>query len=200
VRIKRGNREVGMMQELVTRSRSYRRFQQEKPISRETLMELVELARLSPSAGNKQPLKYVLSFTPARNEIICACLTWAAYLKDWKGPAEGEKPAAYILILGDNEIAETIPWDHGIAAQTMALGAAEKDLRGCILASIDREKLREGLKIPPRYQILLVLALGYPNETIILEEMKGGDVKYWRDEKDFHHVPKRALKELIVEP
>ena len=188
-----------MIKELVTKNRSYRRFQQDKPISREMLIHLIELARLMPSAGNKQPLKYILSCTPQKNNIIFPCLTWAAYLKDWRGPAEGERPAAYIIILGDNEIADTIPWDHGIAAQTMLLGAVEKDLRGCMIANIDRERLREGLKIPPRYQILLVVALGYPKETIILEEMKGGDVKYWRDEKGGHHVPKRTLAELILD-
>ncbi len=188
-----------MLHELVLKSRTHRRFQENRAVPRELLTELVELARLTPSASNRQPLKYILSFTPDRNEIIFPCLTWAAYLKGWPGPAVGERPAAYIVILGDNEITEHVQWDHGIAAQTMVLGAVEKDLRGCIFASVDKQRLREGLKIPSRYQILLVVALGYPNETVILEEMKGGDHRYWRDEESRHHVPKRPLQELILE-
>ena len=188
-----------MISELVKMSRSYRRFEQDKPVSREMLVSLIELARLAPSAGNKQPLKYILSWTAEKNTIIFPCLAWAAYLKDWHGPAEGERPTGYIVILGDNEIADPVPWDHGIVAQTMVLGAVEMGLRGCIIASIDRERLREGLTIPSRYQIMLVVALGYPNEKIVLEEVEGGEIKYWRDQNGVHHVPKRSLGELILD-
>ncbi len=187
-----------MLQQLILANRSHRRFQEDKPISRDTLVDLIELARLIPSAGNKQPLKYILSWTPEKNAVVFSTLAWAAYLKDWRGPAEGERPTGYIVILGDNEIADTIPWDHGIAAQTVVLGAVEKGLRACILASIDRKVLREKLKIPARYEILLAVALGYPNETVVVDEIKNGDYKYWRDEKSVHHVPKRSLSELIL--
>jgi nitroreductase len=193
------DKEVVMMQELVTKSRSYRRFQENRSVSHETLKELVALARLTPSATNKQPLKYILSWNREKNDVIFPCLGWARFLKEWPGPAEGERPAAYIVILGDTEITETVQWDHGIVAQTIMLGAVEQDLRGCIIATIDRDRLRKGLKIPIRYQILLVIALGYPNETIVIEEMKGGDFKYWRDEESRHHVPKRSFSELILD-
>ena len=191
--------EVPMMRELVTRSRSYRRFQEERQVGPEALTELIEIARLTPSASNKQPLKYLLSRTGEGNEAIFGCLTWASYLKDWPGPGPGERPAAYVVILGDKEIAETVPWDHAVAAQTIMLAAVEKGLGGCIIASIDRERLRGELALPARYQILLVVALGYPHETVVLEEMKGGDYKYWRDGEGVHHVPKRPLAELILE-
>ena len=187
------------MQELVVRSRSYRRFQEAEPISVRTVRALVELARLVPTAGNRQPLKYVLSATAEKNGIIFPCLGWAAYLKDWSGPAAGERPAAYVVILADKEISESVQWDHPIAAQTIALGAAEEGLGACILASVNRERLRKDLKIPDRYDILLVVALGYPGETIVLDEIKDGDFKYWRDELGVHHVPKRPLKELILD-
>jgi nitroreductase len=192
-------RRSAMMQELVTKSRSYRRFQQEKPISVQTLTALIELARLIPTAGNRQPLKYVLSATGEKNGIIFPCLGWAAYLKDWSGPVEGERPAAYIVILADREISENVQWDHPIAAQTIALGAAEKGLGACILASVNRERLRKELKVSARYEILLVVALGYRGETVVLDEMKEGDYKYWRDELGVHHVPKRPLTELILD-
>ncbi len=137
-----------MMQELVAKSRSYRRFQEAKPLSVRTLTALVELARLVPTAGNRQPLKYVLSATAEKNGIIFPSLGWAAYLKDWSGPAAGERPAGYIVILADKEISESVQWDHPIAAPTIALGAAEEGLGACIIASVNRERLRKGLRIP----------------------------------------------------
>ena len=188
-----------MMQDLVRKSRSYRRFQEGKAIDGQTLRDLIEVARLIPSAGNKQPLKYILSHTRERNGLVFPSLGWAAYLKDWPGPAEGERPAAYVVILGDKDISESVPWDHPIAAQTIALGAAEIGLGTCIIASVDKARLAEALKVPDRYQILLVVALGYPAETVVIDEMKEGDYRYWRDDTGIHHVPKRSLKELILD-
>lgn len=188
-----------MMQELVRKSRSYRRFQENRAVEGQALKGLIELVRLIPSAGNKQPLKYVLSHTREKNGNIFPTLGWAAYLTDWPGPAEGERPSGYVVILGDSEISESVPWDYPIAAQTIALGAAEIGLGACIIASVNKGRLAEVLKIPARYQILLVVALGYPKETVVLDEMKEGDVKYWRDDAGVHHVPKRALGELILD-
>ena len=188
-----------MMQDLLRRSRSYRRFQEERAIEAQMLMNLIELARLIPSAGNRQPLKYILSCTKERNGLIFPTLGWAAYLKDWPGPAEGERPTGYLVILGDTEISESVQWDHPIAAQTIALGAAEMGLGTCIIASVDKARLAEALKVPDRYQVLLVVALGYPAETVVIDEMKEGDYRYWRDDTGVHHVPKRSLKELILD-
>lgn len=112
---------------------------------------------------------------------------------------EGERPSAYIVVLGDLEISKTAGVDHGIATQSILLGAAEKGFGGCMIASIQREKLREVLKIGPRYEILLALALGKPKETVLIDPVgPDGDIHYWRDAESVHHVPKRALDEIIV--
>jgi nitroreductase len=163
-----------MLRDLIVKNRSVRRFHQEVPVSRETLRELVDLARLSASGANRQPLKYMLSCDKETNAQIFAQLGWAAYLRDWDGPAEGERPAAYIVVLGGTEISKTFGIDHGIAAQSIMLGAVEKGLGGCIVASFKREALREALKIEPRYEILLVLALGKPKETVQIEPVGPG--------------------------
>ncbi|UCH11577.1 MAG: nitroreductase family protein [Fidelibacterota bacterium] len=188
-----------MFKDLMFRSRSYRRFYQEEPVTEETLRELVELARLAPSAANMQPLKYVLSWEPERNAQIFPHLSWAGYLKDWPGPGEGERPSAYIVILGDRNISPVVKWDHGIVAQSMLLGASEKGLGGCMIGSIEKKELQKDLEIPAHYEILLVLALGKPKEKVVLETVdESGDIKYWRDEEGVHHVPKRPLEEVIV--
>lgn len=188
-----------MIRELIVKNRSYRRFHQEVPVERETLKELVDLGRLSASAANKQPLKYILSCRPERNTLIFPCLRWAGYLKDWRGPAEGERPAAYIIVLGDTRISPAFLCDHGVAAQSIMLGATEKGLGGCILAAVQRTKLAKLLQIPEHYEILLVLALGKPREKVTLETVgPDGDIKYWRDKDEVHHVPKRKLDDIIV--
>jgi nitroreductase len=127
-------------------------------------------------------------------------LAWAAYLKEWPGPSPGERPAAYIIILGDTQIAKGFGCDHGIAAQSILLGAREKGLAGCMIGLIKREELREALSIPSRYEVLLVIALGKPREQVVIDELApGGDIKYWRDRDGVHHVPKRPLKEIIID-
>ena len=188
-----------MIRDLISKNRSYRRFHQEVNIKLEDLRELVDLARLSASARNAQPLKYILSHQPQKNSLIFPHLAWAGYLTDWPGPCEGERPSAYIIILGDTEISQSSDCDHGIAAQSILLGAIEKGLGGCMIASIERQGLRQALEIPPRYKILLVLALGKPKETVVIETVgPAGDTKYWRDSKGVHHVPKRALDDIII--
>jgi nitroreductase len=188
-----------VIKDLILKNRSYRRFYQSEAISMDTLRELVDLARQSASLGNQQPLKYILSCEPQKNATIFQFLGWAAYLKDWGGPSEGEKPSAYIIMLGDKNINPSINCDHGIAAQSILLGAVEKGLGGCILASIKREPLRQELQIDPEYEILLVIALGKPKETVVIEPLGvDGNFKYWRDKRGVHHVPKRSLEEIIL--
>lgn len=188
-----------MLKDLISKNRSYRRFIQEAQVSMETLRELVDLARLSPSAANRQPLKYFLSNTAEINSKIFPCLAWAGYLPEWPGPEEGERPAAYLIMLGDSRITSNYFCDHGIAAQSILLGAVEKGLGGCIIGAVNREKLRENLGLPSHFEILQVIALGKPKENVVIDPLAaGGDIKYWRDQNGVHHVPKRDLDELII--
>ncbi len=185
--------------ELVLKNRSYRRFHENEAISREQLAEWVDLARNSASGGNAQPLKYLLSADPKTNELIFPSLKWAGALPDWPGPSQGERPAAYIVILLDKSVSQGAGCDHGIAAQTILLGAVEKGYGGCMLGAINRDALRRDLRVPEGFDILLALALGRPNETIVLEPLPAsGSTKYYRDAQSVHHVPKRSLDEIIV--
>jgi len=187
------------IRDLIVKNRSCRRFDESKGITTETLRELVDLARLSASGANLQPLKFVLSADPETNAKIFPCTAWAGYLREWDGPAEGERPAAYIVILNDTEIKKAPGCDHGIAAQSMLLGAAERGLGGCMIASLKKEQLREALSIPERYDIVLVIALGVPAESVVVDDAADGNIRYWRDDAGVHHVPKRALDEIILE-
>ena len=188
-----------MLKDLVLKCRSYRRFYQDVAVDNKTLRELVDLARNSASATNRQPLKYILSCSRENNALIFSTLHWAGTLKTWPGSDEGERLAAYIIILGDKEISASFGLDPGIAAQTILLGAVEMGLGGCMLGAVDKEDLHRLLNIPARYEIPLVVAFGKPKEKIILETMKPTDsFDYWRDKNEGHHVPKRKLDDIIV--
>ena len=189
-----------MFKELITKNRSYRRFFEEEIVSKETLLDLVDNARLSASGANMQPLKYFISFEKEVNEKIFPTLGWAGYLKDWDGPESGERPSAYIIILQDKNIKMAAGVDHGIAAQSILLGAVDKGLGGCILGNIQRSKLMKNINIPADYEILLVIALGKAKEVVVIEEIdEGEDVLYWRDENQVHHVPKRKLADIVLQ-
>lgn len=188
------------LRELVLKNRSYRRFEQDHAIAESELRELVDLARLAGSGGNRQLMRYVLSCEPGLNARIFPCLAWAGYLTSWRGPAEGERPSAYIVIAADRSAASGSLCDHGIAAQTILLGAVERGLGGCMIGSIKREELAAILGLPESMAILLVIALGKPTETVVLEPVTGGNIKYWRDEQGIHHVPKFSLDEVILNP
>lgn len=189
-----------MFRDLVLKNRSYRRFDGNIPIPRQTLVELIDLARFIPSGRNLQPLKYLIAYTPERNNLIFACLAWAGYLKDWGGPAENERPTGYIVVLGDKRLATNFGIDPGIAAQTILLGAVERGLGGCIIGSVNRPLLAASLGVSENYEILLVLALGKPIEQVVLEPIsEDGNIRYYRDESGVHHVPKRGLDEVLIE-
>jgi nitroreductase len=184
--------------ELVKKTRSYRRFKQDE-ILRDTLLEFVEAARLAPSSANLQPLKYFISNDSATNEKIFPNTAWAGYLADWPGPAEGERPTAYIIIMLDKELAKSPNCDHGIVAQNIVLAAAEKGIGACMIGSLKRDNLRKAIELPERYDILLAVALGVPAETVVLEDIeKDGSIKYYRDESGTHHSPKRKLEDIVL--
>jgi len=185
--------------ELVAQSRTRRKFDGSKPVDIETLVGLIDTARLMPSGMNKQPLKYVVTADKEQCDEIFPLLGWAGYLKDWPGPAEGERPTGYIVILLDKDILDSPGCDHGIACQTIMLGAVEKGLGGCIIGTVNRKKLVKIFDLADNLEVLMVLALGVPAEKVVVETLPSdGKIEYWRGSDGKHHVPKRSLDDLIV--
>ena len=183
--------------ELVRKNRSYRRFIEKESISVGQLEKWIGLARYTASGRNNQPLKYIGSVNPELNAGIFSLLGWAGYLTDWVGPEKGERPAAYITVVHDKSISENRYCDDGISVQTILLGAVEEGYGGCIIGSVNKPKLAGLLNLPNHFEILWVIALGKPAETVVIEDLKDNNVKYWRDENQVHHVPKRSVAELI---
>ncbi len=187
-----------MLKDLILANRSYRRFVESLRVDESVLRSLVDLARLSPSARNVQPLKYFFVTGNQECETVFANCGFAGYLGAEGRPAHGERPPAYIIVLADKDLTDNYWFDHGVAAQSILLGAVEWGLGGCILGSINKKAVAEAFGIPEQFEILMAVAIGKPNEAVVLEEMKDGEVKYWRDEMGVHHVPKRSLDEIIV--
>jgi len=183
---------------LIQKNRSYRRFYENENISIEKLRSWVNLARLSPSARNMQSLRYKIINKKEINNQIFPLLKWAGYLKNWDGPIKGERPSAYIVILNDEDLSNNYYCDDGIVSQSMLLGAVDSGFGGCIIAAINRPKLKELLKIEDKYKIIHLLALGKPKEEVIVDDMEDNKIMYWRDQKQVHHVPKRKLDDLIL--
>ena len=191
-----------MIIDLVKKNRSYRGYDHSRKITREELLSLVEAARLCPSSVNIQPLKYFLAYEEGIVSAVQGETKWARGLPEMTLPHSGKEPSAFIVICQDAEIDSNLSRyqkDVGIVAQTMLLAAVEMDLGGCMIGNFNAGSLQRTIGLPENLHPLLVVAIGKPDEEIILTEIKDGKTGYYRDEKDRHYVPKRALKDLIVE-
>jgi len=187
-----------MLKDLVKKARSCRRFDNTFLISNDDLKDIIDTARLTPSAANRQPVRFIVANNKAVNEKIFSYIGWAAYLADWKGPAPEEQPSAYIVLYSDMQFTPHLSIDPGIIAQTINLSANEKGLATCIIASFDKNKIKRVVHLEKENEIILIIAVGKAAENVVLEDVgEDGSIKYWRDEDDVHHVPKRKLDDIL---
>jgi len=188
-----------MLNDLIKKCRSYRRFDESYKVPEGQLVEILDNVRLIGSSKNAQPLRYMIITSPDYVNQLTALSAWAGYLKDWPGPTEGERPTAYIFIVGENEPSSVFQQiDLGMALQTMMLELSERELGGCIIGSFNKKEAMNLLGIDEKWTPLNLIALGKPVEEVKLEDMKNNDCHYWRDENNVHHVPKRTLNEILI--
>ncbi len=182
--------------ELMLSRRSIRQFKPDL-VSRDILEELVNSARLAPSGANLQPLEFVVVDDEEIRRMLFPCLRWAAYIAPEGNPKPGCEPTAYVVILVNMDVRKSgFERDVGAAVENMILTAWEERIGSCWIANADTKKIQKMLKIPENYKVDSVLALGYPDEEPIAEEMKDS-VKYWKDSKGRLHVPKRRLDDVL---
>lgn len=186
-----------MVSKLIKNCRSYRRFDAKKKISAEQLRNFVESARFVPSAGNLQRLRFACFTEQSDCDAIFPALRFAAYLKDWEGPTESERPVAYIVIASEKELDLNLAIDLGIAAEAILLTAAEAGVGGCIFRSYNADLITQIL-LKEEMKVHAVIALGYPTETVLLSDCRDGNIKYYRDSEDRHVVPKLPSEALIM--
>ena len=187
------------IKDLVRLNRSYRKFNNAQKVDKEKLIGLVELAGITPSSKNLQPLRYLIVNQENDCKFIFEQLSWAWYLKDWNGPAKDEQPPAYIVICIDTNVNEKADIDAGIAAQTILLGATEAGIGGCIIRTVNRYAVKKHFNLAEGIEVVMVLALGYPNQKIVLAEIEhDGSIEYYEDKEGTHYVPKRKLEDIIL--
>lgn len=191
-----------MLIDLLQKNRSYRGYDETYRISRATLEALIDCTRYTASSVNMQPLKYFAASEPETVSRIQPLTHWAGKLKELHLPREGRRPTAFIIVCQDFSISDSptmFQRDIGIAAQTILLAATEKGLGGCMIGSFEKGALKELLQLPAQIEPMLVLAIGKPDEAVLLTEVgPDGSTDYYRDENDRHYVPKRALNDILL--
>lgn len=191
-----------MLKDLLIACRSCRGYDESRRISKEELLEFVDLTRYSAASMNIQPLKYRLIFEKEEVERMQPLTIWARQLPQMKLPHPGKNPTAFIIICQDTNVDPGIGKFHrdvGIVAQTMLLAATEKGLGGCMIGSFSAGRVAEEFDLPEHIKPMLVVAFGKPDEKIVLTDLpEDGNFKYYRDENDVHYVPKRSLDEIVL--
>lgn len=190
-----------MLEEIIHKNRSYRRFDESKEIEEQTILRFVDNLRFCPTARNQQVFVYKIVTEKNEREEIFSSLKWAGYLKEWDGPEEVERPKAYVLIAINNERVVSkdkyIEVDLGIVTQTLLLQATENKYGGCIIGAFNKTKIERSFNFPSNIELQLVIALGIPKEQIEIEEIEDGESIKYRREGEKHIVPKRKFKDII---
>jgi nitroreductase len=182
--------------DLIVSRRSIRQFKPES-ISREILKDIANAGRLAPSAANRQPLEFVVVEEEGIRNDLFPCLKWAGYIAPEGDPKPGQEPRAYLVVLANSKIREKgFEWDVGAAVENMILAAWDKGIGSCWIISVERDRVRDLLRIPELFRIDSVLALGYPAEKPLVEDMKDS-IQYWKDDQGRLHVPKRKLEDVL---
>lgn len=188
-----------VLKELLERNRSIRRFDHGRKVEYEALTELIGLTRFCASGRNLQPLRYRIVVDADECAAVFPALAWAGYYKDWDGPAEEERPVAYLVQCLDTDLTTNCLCDDGLQLETITLGATAKGLACCIIKSFNKQKVKSSLQLPRNLDPLYVVAMGYAKENAKIVDIDGdGDIKYYRDGESTQCVPKRKAEELIV--
>ncbi len=177
------------------------RLYQQKEISSEILERILNAGRVAPSGANRQPLEFILVKDDENRAKLFEQLAWAAYVQPRRNPPQDKRPIAYIIVLIKSKLQVSGVADAAAAIENMILTAWNEGIGSCWIGSVNRENVRKLFNIPDEYQINDVLALGYPAESPVMEEIQDSNNenahKYWLDENDVLHVPKRRLSEIV---
>ena len=191
-----------MLKDLVIKNRSWRGYHEDRRVTKEELLDLVDHARLCPSSVNGQPFRYYIAWEKEEVDRIQKLTRWARALPQMQLPHPGMCPTAFIIITQDTNIGPNLARyqkDVGIVAQTMLLAATEKGLGGCMIGNFTANQVKEELQLPENLAPMLIIAIGEPGEEIRLVEIEEGEsTNYYRDENDVHYVPKRKLEDIVL--
>jgi nitroreductase len=192
---------MDVYQAVITR-RSIREFK-DTPVPYDILEKCVNAARVAPSAANRQVCEYVIvDDEKLLPQIFDTVGSWFGVPRPKEGWPPGRRPKAYIITLINKPLESELggnrldtSYDVGMAAENMMLVALEEGIGSCVITSFKQGKLREVLNIPDKYEIAMALALGYPDESPVLE-VATDSIKRWIDSEGVRHIPKRKLEDI----
>jgi nitroreductase len=157
-----------MFIELANKRYSLRSYQ-DKEVEKDKVLKILEAARLSPSAVNKQPLHYLVVTNPEDKQKIVD-----SYPRDWFKNA----PVIIVVCLDHSK-----SWirrdgkdhgdiDGGIAIANMTLAASDLGLGTCIVCHFDSKKVEEDFNLPEDMEAIALLPIGYPTTEDIPEKKR----------------------------
>jgi len=182
--------------------RAIREFK-DTPVPYDVLEKCVNAARLAPTAANHQLCEYIIvDDEQLLPRIFDAVGSWFGVPRPKDGWPPGHRPKAYIITLINRPLEAELggnrrdtSYDVGMAAENMMLVALEQGIGSCPITSFKQGKLRQVLDIPDKYEIAMTLALGFPDESPLLE-VATDPIKRWVDNEDVRHIPKRKLEDI----
>lgn len=143
--------------ELMKQRCSVRKFE-DKPVEKEKLTQVLEAARVAPSACNNQPWHFVVAQDDTLRQSVSS--GWA------------EKAPVIIVICGDHNASwhrgdgkDHCDVDAAIAIDHMTLMATELGLGTCWVCAFDAAKCHEVLRLPDHIEAIALLPIGYPDEA-----------------------------------
>ena len=184
--------------ELAPSRRTIRRFKQ-IPIPDSELRHIVDMARHSSCASNKQPIRYVIIRDNELVKAIFETTRWAGMVAPRRTPEWGKNaPLAFIALTIPADAGKLINADAGAAIQSMEFAAWERGLGCCWFASFSPEKVQELIQLDNSEKVLYIVAVGFPDETPVGEDAANGEVAYYLDDDDTLHVPKLPVDEITT--
>lgn len=153
--------------ELIKKRRSIRSFNQQKPVSKEQISQILEAGRWAPSAHNLQDWYFVVVKSQKTKEKLVGAAQGQSFL------AEAQ---VVIVVCADLRLADRQSSRHGkdfytlqdsaIATQNMWLEATALGLGACWIGAFDEEAVKNILKLADYLRPVALLPIGYAGEKL----------------------------------
>ncbi len=149
-------------QELINRRYSVRAYLPD-PVEDEKVSQLLEAARMAPTAANRQPFQIIVTHTKGMEDGLRSI-----YPREWFVQAPlvlclvGLPASAWVRRDGR----QYLGIDAGIIMDHIILAAADLGLGTCVIAAFDEANARQVLNLPEDVEPILFTPLGYPADTL----------------------------------
>jgi nitroreductase len=152
--------------------RSSVRAYKDTDVEEDKLKKILEAARLSPSASNRQEWKFIIVKSKETRKKLARAAFGQSFI--------GEAPVVIIAcgtesksVMGCGQPTHTV--DVSIACAFMILQAYELGLGTCWIGAFKEDAVKNILKIPKQVRVVAMTPLGYPDEPPLPKDRKSLD-------------------------